>query len=255
MVRGIAIVYGLYLLLPMALLAVGSFGQNWTNSLLPSGFTGQWYMQLWSDPSFRKGFISSLVVALSTCAINAVLALPLAYSLHQGATRGRAFAARIVSAMPVAVPAITLGFGYMIVFNTDTLPWLGSTPLLIAAHVIATLPYFTNTLLTDLRHLGIERLEQAAATLGAGEWQRFSGIVLPSLRQSMLSGLVMVAALSIGEFNLSNLLVGFQNRTYPVVLLQAFYGATGFACAATVILLLLASLAALLSSSLLRKSP
>ena len=60
-----------------------------------------------------------------------------------------------------------------------------------------------------------------AATLGAGEWQRFSGIVLPSLRQSMLSGLVMVAALSIGEFNLSNLLVGFQNRTYPVVLLQA----------------------------------
>ena len=91
--------------------------------------------------------------------------------------------------------------------------------------------------------------------MGAGEWQRFSGIVLPSLRQSMLSGLVMVAALSIGEFNLSNLLVGFQNRTYPVVLLQAFYGATGFACAATVILLLLASLAALLSSSLLRKSP
>ena len=184
-----------------------------------------------------------------------VLALPLAYSLHQGTTRGRAFAARIVSAMPVAVPAITLGFGYMIVFNTDTLPWLGSTPLLVAAHVIATLPYLTNTLLTDLRHLGIERLEHAAATLGAGEWQRFSGIVLPSLRQSMLSGLVMVAALSIGEFNLSNLLVGFQNRTYPVVLLQAFYGATGFACAATVILLLLASLAALLSSSLLRKSP
>lgn len=255
MVRGIAIVYGLYLLLPMALLAIGSFGQNWTNTLLPSGFTGQWYMELWSDRSFRKGFVSSLVVALSTCAINAVLALPLAYSLHQGATPGRAFAARIVSAMPVAVPAITLGFGYMIVFNTDTLPWLGSTPLLVAAHVIATLPYLTNTLLTDLRHLGIERLEQAAATLGAGEWQRFCGIVLPSLRQSMLSGLVMVAALSIGEFNLSNLLVGFQNRTYPVVLLQAFYGATGFACAATVILLLLASLAALLSSSLLRKSP
>ncbi|TMH97557.1 MAG: ABC transporter permease, partial [Betaproteobacteria bacterium] len=33
-------------------------------------------------------------------------------------------------------------------------------------------------------------------------------------------------------------------RTYPVVLLQAFYGATGFACAATVILLALALVAA-----------
>ena len=37
----------------------------------------------------------------------------------------------------------------------------------------------------------------------------------------------------------------FLNRTYPVVLLQAFYGATGFACAATVILLALALLAAI----------
>ena len=254
MVRGISLVYGLYLLLPMALLVVGSFGQNWTNTLLPSGLTGHWYADLWADPSFRKAFVSSLTVALSACAIDAVLALPLAYSLYHGARRGHALASRIVSAMPVAVPAITLGFGYMIVFNTDAMPWLGSTPLLVAAHAIATLPYLTNTLLTDLRHLGLERLEQAAATLGATEWQRFTGIVMPSLRQSLLSGLVMVAALSIGEFNLSNLLAGFQNRTYPVVLLQAFYGATGFACAATVVLLLLASLAALLSSSALRKS-
>ena len=113
--------------------------------------------------------------------------------------------------MPVAVPPITLGFGYLIVFNTDAMPW-GSTPLLIAAHAIATLPYLTNALLTDLRHLGLDRLEQAAATLGATEYQRFTGIVLPSLRQSLLSGLVMVAALSIGEFNLSNLLAGFQSH-------------------------------------------
>ena len=37
---------------------------------------------------------------------------------------------------------------------------------------------------------------------------------------------------------------------YPVVLLQAFYGATGLACAATVILLVLAGIAALVSSSI-----
>ena len=39
---------------------------------------------------------------------------------------------------------------------------------------------------------------------------------------------------------MSNLVAGFLSRPYPVVLLQAFYGATGFACAATVILLVLA---------------
>ena len=82
MVRGISLVYGLYLLLPMALLVVGSFGQSWTNTLLPSGLTGHWYADLWADPSFRKAFVSSLTVALAACAIDAVLALPLAYALY-----------------------------------------------------------------------------------------------------------------------------------------------------------------------------
>jgi putative spermidine/putrescine transport system permease protein len=57
--------------------------------------------------------------------------------------------------------------------------------------------------------------------------------------------LIIVAALSIGEFQFSNLVAGFLNRTYPIVLLQAFYGATGFDCAATVILLALALAAAI----------
>jgi putative spermidine/putrescine transport system permease protein len=253
-VRGVAVAYGIYLLLPIALLLIGSAGSSWTNSLLPTGLTGRWYLELWQDTSFRKAFGTSLLVALSSCAINTLLAVPLAYSLYHGASRRGSFAAKVVSAMPVAVPTITLGFGYIIVFNTDVMPWLGTLPLLIAAHAVHTLPYLTNTLLSDLRHLDLGRLERAAATLGATPLQSFLGVVVPNLRQSLISGLVMVAAISVGEFGLSNLLTSFQNRTYPVVLLQAFYGATGFACAATVILLLLASASALVSSSVVKKS-
>ena len=252
--RNISVVYGCYLLLPIALLLVGSVGSSWTNTLLPTGMTGRWYQDLWLDTSFRKAFMTSLVVALSACVINTVLALPLAYSLYHHSSRAGSWAARLVSAMPVAVPTITLGFGYLIIFNTDWLPWLGSLPLLIAAHTIYTLPYLTNTLLTDLQHLQLNAHEDAAATLGASPWEQFYGVVLPNLRHSLLSGLVMVAALSVGEFGLSNLLTSFQFRTYPVVLLQAFYGATGFACAATVILLLLAATSALFSSSIGRRA-
>lgn len=254
LIRGIALIYAIYLLLPIGLLLVGSTGHSWTNSLLPEGFTGQWYVDLWHDTSFRKAFTTSLVVAISACTINAVIALPLAYSLHHSAGRRGGWAAKVINGLPVAVPTITLGFGYMIVFNSELFPWLGSMPLLIAAHAVHTLPYLTNTLITDLRHLQLDRLERAAATLGASTWQQFFGIVLPNLRHSLISGLIMVAAISVGEFNLSNLMTSFQNRTYPVVLLQAFYGATGFACAATTILLLLAAMSAFISSTALRKS-
>ena len=96
------------------------------------------------------------------------------------------------------------------------------------------------TLVGDMRHLRLAELETAAESLGGSLISRLMDIVVPSLRHSLAAGMIVVAALSIGEFQLSNLVAGFLTRPYPVVLLQAFYGATGFACAATVILLVLA---------------
>lgn len=240
----VAALYLIYLAAPIALLVVGSFGATWTNTLLPSGFTLRWYAELAADPSFRRAFTTSLQVVAATCLINTLIGVPLAYAIHAAARRGVQLAARIITLLPIAVPELVLGFGFILVFSSDQLPWLGSIWLLIAAHVVLTLPYLLNTLLADMRHSDLAQLEQVADTLGARFGARFFDIVVPTVRHSLLSGLIMVAAISIGEFQLSNLVSGFLTRTYPVVLLQAFYGATGFACAATVVLLSLALLAA-----------
>lgn len=245
--------YLAYLLAPIALLLVGSFGAQWNNTLLPSGFTTGWYEQLFSDPSFRRAFRTSLVVVGWVCVINTLIGVPLAYALSLAAGR-TALAARIVSIMPIAVPELVLAFGFILAFSSDLLPYLGSTWLLVMAHVVLTLPYLVNVLVADIAGLGLEELERAAASLGASFRQRFLDIVLPGLRHSLLSGLITVAAISIGEFQLSNLVAGFLNRTYPVVLLQAFYGATGFACAATMVLLVLAAIASVMAALAARVS-
>lgn len=247
LVRAVVVLFALYLLLPIALLLIGSTGRSWTNTLLPTGLTAHWYADLAADPSFRRAFGTSLTVALVCCALNTVLGVPLAYALHHRARAGHGLAARLVMLLPVAVPALTLGFGYIAVFGGDALPWLGTLWLMIAAHAVLTMPYLLQTLLADLRHLDLATLEACAATLGATPLRQFLTIALPSLRHSLFAGLVMVAALSIGEFQISNLIAGFRYRNYPVVLLQAFYGASGFACAATVVLLVLAVAATLAS--------
>jgi len=248
----VVVMFLIYMLLPIALLLMGSFGRTWTNTLLPTGVTMHWFIDLAADNSFRRAFGVSLVVALACCSGTVLVGVPLAYALHYRALSGRGLIVRIVAVLPVGVPTLTLGFGYIAIFSGDALPWLGSLPLLIAAHTVISLPYLTQTLLSDLRHFGIERLEACAATLGATPLRQFMTIVLPSIRQSLFSGLVMVAALSIGEFQISNLIAGFRYRNYPVVLLQAFYGATGMACAATVVLLCLAVIATLTSANTLR---
>ncbi|CAM8756805.1 binding--dependent transport system inner membrane component family protein [Burkholderia pseudomallei MSHR4377] len=247
-INGVVALFALYLLMPIVLLLIGSIGQSWTNTLLPAGFTWRWFAELAADPSLRRAFSVSFVVALACCALDTLAGVPLAYALHHRALRGRGVAARVVMLTPIGVPALTLGFGYIVVFGGDALPWLGTLPLMIAAHAVLTLPYLLQTLLSDLRHLDLAKLEACAATLGAPPLRQFFTIVLPNLRQSLFSGLVMVAALSIGEFQVSNLIAGFRYRNFPVVLLQAFYGASGIACAASVVLLLLAVLATLAST-------
>jgi putative spermidine/putrescine transport system permease protein len=250
----VTLIYLLYLATPIALLVLGSFGNTWSNTLLPVGLTGQWYAQLMNDPSFRSAFWVSLQVAAATVLLCALIGAPLAYAIFSQARRGVSLALRVIALLPVAAPAIVLGFGYLLVFADAPLPWLGSLPLLIAGHVVLCLPYMLQTLVADMGQLRLAELERAAASMSASQWRSFVDIVLPSLRHSLLAGSIMVAALSIGEFQLSNLIAGFQSRPYPVVLLQAFYGATGFACAATVLLLTLALIAALASAWLARSA-
>jgi putative spermidine/putrescine transport system permease protein len=245
---GVAFVYLAYLILPIALLVIGSFGETWTNTLLPSGLTGQWYREVAGDPSFQRAFSVSLRVVAATCVIDTLLALPLAYAIYRSASRGVQAMARLITLLPIAVPELVLAFGFILVFSSDELPWLGSIWLLIAGHVVLTLPYLLYTLLGDMSYLRLAELELAAESLGGGFASRFLDIIVPSLRHSIAAGLIMVAAISIGEFQLSNLVAGFLTRPYPVVLLQAFYGATGFACAATIVLLALAFLASLASA-------
>ncbi len=238
--RWITVAYLAYLAAPILLLVVGSFGELWLNTLLPTGGTLKWYAEVAADPSFRRAFAASLFVAAMTCVACVAIGLPLAYAVYRARSARVRALARVLYQLPVALPALVLAFGFILVFSSDALPWLGSVWLLIAGHIVLGLPYFLQTVVSDMQRLGLRTLEDAAESLGGNTAQRFLHIVLPALRHSVLSGLIIVAALSIGEFQFSNLVSGFLNRTYPVVLLQAFYGATGFACAATVILLALA---------------
>lgn len=232
--------YLVYLAIPIALLVVGSFGDLWLNTLLPTGVTVHWYRDVAADPSFRRAFVASLAVALIACGGCVAIGLPLAYAIFRARSARLRALGRVLYQLPVALPPLVLAFGFILVFSSDTLPWLGSVWLLAAGHVVLGLPYFLQTVVADMQRLGLHALEEAAESLGSSGLQRFMHIVVPALRHSILAGLIIVAALSLGEFQFSNLVAGFLNRTYPVVLLQAFYGATGFACAATVILLLLA---------------
>ena len=193
--RWVTAAYLAYLAVPIALLLTGSFGELWLNTILPTGLTTQWYRDVAADPSFRRAFTASLAVVAITCAACAAIGLPLAYAVFRTESPRVRALARVLYQMPVALPPLVLAFGFILVFSSDTLPWLGSIWLLAAGHVVLALPYFLQTVVADMQRLGLRTLEDAAESLGSRGWQRFAHIVLPALRQSILAGLIMGIAI------------------------------------------------------------
>jgi len=149
----VTVLYLAFLVSPILLLLVGSFGEVWSNTLLPDGLTTRWYAEVAADPSFRRAFVTSLSVVAMTCALNALVGLPLAYAIHAGEHRGMRFAVRLATLMPIAAPELVLAFGFILVFSSDAAPWLGSFWLLVVAHVVLTLPYTVTTLVADMDQL------------------------------------------------------------------------------------------------------
>src|SRR6202012_2154940 len=89
-------------------------------------------------------------------------------------------------------------------------------------HALFTLPFMTRSVLAVLRSIDLTALEEAAASLGAGFVQRFTGVVLPNIREGIVAGALMTFTLSIGEFNLTWLLHTPLTKTLPVGLADSY---------------------------------
>lgn len=122
------IAYLIFLAAPVLLLGLGSFGESWSNTLLPSGFTTRWFVEVAGDPSFHRAFATSLKIVATTCVLNILIGLPLAYAIQAGARGGLRIAARLVTFLPVTVPELVLAFGFILVFSTQVVAPSSSKP-------------------------------------------------------------------------------------------------------------------------------
>ncbi len=74
------------------------------------------------------------------------------------------------------------------------------TPVgMVIATIFVSLPFVVREVIPVLEEIGDDQ-EQAASTLGAGGWQTFWRITLPSIRWGVTYGVILATARAIGEF-------------------------------------------------------
>jgi sulfate transport system permease protein len=77
----------------------------------------------------------------------------------------------------------------------------------VLATVFVSMPFVVREVAPVLEEVGDEQ-EQAAATLGAGAWQTFWRVTLPSIRWGLAYGIVLSTARAIGEFGAVSVVSG-----------------------------------------------
>jgi molybdate transport system permease protein len=209
-----------------------------------------------------------LSLKVSLVAVGAML--PLAFALAYLLARARFPGKLLVDALihlPLVVPPVVTGWLLLILFGArgPIGGWLESwfgisvmfrwTGAAIAAAIMA-MPLMVRAMRLSIEAVD-RRLEEAAATLGAGRWRTFTSITLPLSIPGILAGIVLGFARSIGEFGATITFVSNipgETRTLPIAIYSALQ-VPGSEAAVTrlAVISVLLSLAALVASEWLAR--
>ena len=203
----------------LALLVVIPVGAIAYKAFAP-GFTTAWRDLVNPGGATSAGFVHALVltlvVALIAVPLNAVFGVVAALAL----ARRRFPGARLLDAaidLPVAVSPVVVGLALLLVYGRSG--WFGnwlaargiqvifSIPGIVMASAFVSIPYVARAVLPVLQEIGTEQ-EQAAATLGAGPWQIFWRVTLPSIRMGLAYGVTLTTARVLGEFGALSVVAG-----------------------------------------------
>lgn len=154
-------------------------------------------------------FVLSLKLAVVTTVILWLIGTILVYVIHFHGGRFRPFIKALVS-LPLVLPPTVLGYYLLVAFHPEG--WLGSNvdalfdfrlafsfQGLVVGSLIFSLPFMVNPILSGLENLPSSYLE-AAYTLGKSRKTAFLRVLLPNIKPSILVGIVMAFAHTIGEF-------------------------------------------------------
>jgi molybdate transport system permease protein len=148
-------------------------------------------------------------LAAITTFILCLIGIPFAWWLSQTRIRFKPVLETLVS-MPLVLPPSVLGFYLLLAFSPTH--WFGhfmdqsvglklafSFEGLVLASVIFSFPFLVHPVQSGFQNLPAS-LAEAAYTLGKTRWQTFLHVLLPNIKPSLLSGIVLAFAHTIGEF-------------------------------------------------------
>jgi putative spermidine/putrescine transport system permease protein len=207
----------------------------WSSLRGEAGFSLSGYARILGDAYYRQVIWNSVSLGLITTAGCVLLGYPAAFAI----ARARGYWQVVLFALvflPLTVSIIVKTFGWAIMLRRDGLVnfallglglaerpqrMLFTAESLYAGMINVFLPFMILPCYSVVRMLD-PRLTEAAATLGASPWYRFSRVVFPLSLPGLVAGIGLVFSLSCAAYVTPSLLIGERYMTMSQVMAKAY---------------------------------
>jgi iron(III) transport system permease protein len=205
-------------ILPILALVAVSLTKFWTGRIDPHTWTLAAYRQMIHEAGITSAIWNS--VSLSVAAV--VIALPVGYVAASLLRRGREH--RVIAplldfiiAMPLSIPAVIFGVGFLLVYTNKPLILYGTKWVLILVYVTLMVPFSTRMQLAGMAALG-DSYNEAARVSGAGLLRTQWSIMVPLMRGTFGGAAALMFVLLTHEFAASLLVRGSQTQVMGTIL-------------------------------------
>lgn len=205
-----------FMCLPIVVTLIYSLSTEWGKSIVPTGFTLKWFLQLYQDPQFLAAIIRSLTLTVVTLAVVLVILVPsIALIAIYLPKLDRLFKPMVL--MPYAIPGVVLATGLIRTYTNGAVPLFA---VLSGGLFIYALPFMYQSVRSSLREIDGARLMEAAEMLGASKAHAFIRILLPNIKIGIMVGSLLTFSVFFGEFQLTNMILGGDYETIRIYMLR-----------------------------------
>ncbi|HKO59668.1 MAG TPA: iron ABC transporter permease [Pyrinomonadaceae bacterium] len=218
------ILFSLILVMPVATLVLVSFAKegSWTTQTFPSAYTVANYARIFSDPQRSEVFGNSISMAAIAAGAALVWSFIVATLLAQrGWRRWRRVLSWLIL-VPWALPGTVVAVAVAEAYGRPS-PLLGSYILvgtfwiLPAVYFLRFMPLVVRAVQASMEQMD-PALEEAASSLGARWWQRFTRVTLPLILPGAIAGTLLAFVIGLGEYVASVIVFVPDNRPVSIAI-------------------------------------
>jgi iron(III) transport system permease protein len=223
--------------LPIAALAIVSFSRFWTGSF----DTSTWTLYSWRSVTTASGVTPAIWNSIFLSVAAAAVTLPIAYiaALFLRNQRQHRIFGPILDfavAMPLSIPAVIFGVGFLLTYTSEPLVLYGTRWVIVLVYITLMIPFATRMVSSGLVAIG-ESYTEAARVSGAGVIRTHLTILAPLLRPTFGGAAALMFVLLSHEFAAS-LLVRAPTVNVMGTILYDYYENGGYPLTAVISLIM-----------------